>query len=395
MAFPRPGRSSVFPSMPTDGQVYIDSEFVRWIYDIETDLWERAGTADSLPVATSTSVGLLSRQFKQSLDAVPAVGGGFGIIVDPKYLLTSPTNPSGVITGNIQLRSESLVISCIAPNDVILNCASPPALVCEYPGGRVPTLTFTVSEKFLSTLYVDLTGPKGKKGLQGDRGDTGKHGFSEGPSGNKGQPGLNVTELYSLTDIVYNDIDGIADTAIVSMNLVDDSGHGCKLIVTKAKLDISDDQAADKLAAKMISRTLVYDSDPDAADCDVTRLDNWRLVQAAGDTTPLNMQLLRLPKGSNDRESEAIGFNGTLALAGFVNAIVTEYKNRLTKLDEAWGKQVKAYIEGIDDRARSILSDLAQQLTLCEFNLPAMDYCITFKGCDTPAMAAAGEKLEL
>jgi hypothetical protein len=119
------------------------------------------------------------------------------------------------------------------------------------------------------------------------------------------------------------------------------------------------------------------------------------LVQAAGDTTPSNMQLLRLPKGSNDREGEAIGFNGILTLTDFVNAIVSEYKTKLTKLDATWGKQVKIYIENIDDHARTILSDLAQQLTLCEFNLPAMDYCITFKGCDTPVLTAAGGKLEL
>lgn len=390
MVFPRSGQYSVFPQLPTDGQVFIDSEYVRWVFDKETDLWERAGTVDGIPVATSISDGLLSRQLKTTLDIVPAVGGGFGIIVDPKFLMTSPTNPQGVITGNIQLRSDSLDIACVAPNKVILDCAAPPALVCEYPGGRVPELTFSVSEKFLSTLFVDLSGPTGKKGFTGGKGDTGKHGFSEGPRGDKGLPGANVTELFQLTDIVYNDIDGITDTAIVNLNLVDDSGHGCKLIVTKAKLDISDNQPADKVAAKVLSRTLIYDPDAHPLVCDVTRLDNWRLVQAPGDATPLNLQLLRYPKGSNDRENDPIGVSGTLSLTSFVQGIVAEYKDRLTKLDQTWGKQVKQFIENIDDSARNILSDLAQQLTLCEFNLPAIEYCITFKGCPSPSVAAAG-----
>ena len=87
MKFPRSGRYSVFPPMPTDGQIFIDSELVRWIYDKELDLWERSGTADSIPVATATSDGLLSRQLKSTLDTIPAVGGGFGIIVDTKYIL--------------------------------------------------------------------------------------------------------------------------------------------------------------------------------------------------------------------------------------------------------------------------------------------------------------------
>jgi hypothetical protein len=73
-----------------------------------------------------------------------------------------------------------------------------------------------------------------------------------------------------------------------------------------------------------------------------------------------------------------------------VQGIVAEYKDRLTKLDQTWGKQVKQFIENIDDSARNILSDLAQQLTLCEFNLPAIEYCITFKGCPSPSVAAAG-----
>lgn len=381
MTLTKPGRNSVFPPLPTDGQVFIDSEFVRWQYDKEMDLWERSGTADSLPLATPVSSGLLSRQLKAALDSLPAVGGGFGLIVDPKYLLTSPTNPQGVVTGDIRLHSDSLVISCVAPSEVILDCVIPPALVCEYPGGRVPALTFRVSEKFLSTLFVDLTGPKGKKGIVGDKGDRGEHGFSEGPRGNIGEAGDDIAELYELTNIVYNDIDGIADTAIVGLNLVDDDGHGCKLIITKAKLDIANDRPADKVAAMRLSRTLIYDPDPDAEDCDITRLDNWRLAQAAGDTTPLNLQLLRLPKGSNSREGEPVGFNGNLSLQDCVQAIVNEYKDRLTKLDESWGKEIKTYIEGIDDKARTILSDLAQQLTLCEFNLPAMEYCITFYGC--------------
>jgi hypothetical protein len=115
--------------------------------------------------------------------------------------------------------------------------------------------------------------------------------------------------------------------------------------------------------------------------CDITRLDNWTLAQPANDTTPLELQLLRLPKGSNDRENDETGFNGTMTLTTFVTGIVEEYKQRLTDLDEAWGKQVKAYIEGIDDKARTILSELAGQLANCEFNLPAMEYCLTFRDC--------------
>lgn len=392
MAFPKTGRYTVFPPLPTDGQVFIDGELVRWIYDKERNLWHRSGTVDSIPLATSTSSGLLSRQYKKALDTTPAVGGGFGLIVDPKLLLMSPTNPDGVIKGDIELRSESLDISCVGPDRIKINTdCPPPPLDCEIPdaAGRISGLTFSLSEKFLSTLWVDLTGPKGKKGYPGSKGDHGDHGFSDGPQGDQGNPGKNIDELCELTSISYNDIDGITDTAIVNLNIVDDDGHGCKLIVTKAKLNIPD-RAADKVAATMLSRTVVYPADTEPAICDVTHLDDWSLAQAPGDTTPLNLQLLRLPKGSNDRENDSIGFNGTLSLENFVTDIVAEYKDRLTKIDESWGRQVKQYIESIDDKARGILSDLAHQLAVCEWNLPAMEYCLTFMRCASPAPAAAG-----
>ena len=391
MAFPKPGRHTVFPALPTDGQIFIDGELVRWIFDTETELWERAGTVDNIPLATTDSSGLLSRQLKKIIDNTPAVGGGFGLIVDPKLLLTSPTNPDGVIKGDIELKSESLDITCVGPDKIKLNTdCPPPVLECEYPNDRTSGLSFSLSEKFLSTLFVDLTGPKGKKGFPGSKGDHGDHGFSEGPDGDEGQPGKNIDELCELTAINYKDIDGLTDVAIVDLNIVDDDGHGCKLIVTKARLDIPDNRAADKITTTVLSRSVIYDPDPDEVICDVTHLDDWRLAQPDGDETPLNIQLLRLPKGSNDRENDPMELNGILTLEDFVGDIAAEYKDRLSKIDKSWGKQVKEYIESVDDRARGILSDLAHQLAVCEWNLPAMEYCLTFRRCASPTPVAAG-----
>lgn len=342
-------------------------------------------------MATSTSEGLLSRQLKKSLDSVQGVGGGFGIIVDPKGLIEHPNHPSGVITGDIELRSNSLDITCLSPDQVLSECPEAPRLICDHPSGGVPALGFELSEDFLSTLYVDVTGCRGKRGYQGDQGDIGEHGFSDGPQGNKGKTGPDIDETSKLTDITYNDIDGISDTAIVDLNIVDDDGHGCKLIVTRAKLDIGDGQAADKVAARRLSRTLIYDADTDPTVCDITRLDNWRLTQGRGDETPLNVWLLRLPAGSNDREGEPVGVDGSLDLESFVQAVIDEYKGRLTELDESWGREVKQYIENVDDQARSILSGLAHQLAMTEFNLPAVEYGITFTGCPPGYYPAAAE----
>jgi hypothetical protein len=386
------GRNTWLPISPTDGQVFVDSEFVRWVYSAELDLWERSGTVDSIPLATSDIPGYMSPSDKRLIDNTPAVGGGFGIITDTKLILQSPTNPEGVIQGDIELRSESLDIVCVSSDKVKLNCVPPAGVLeCASPTGEAAGLMFKLSDKFLDTLYVDLPGPKGKKGLTGDKGNQGKHGFSDGPKGNQGLQGESIDELCELKGITFVDKSGMTDEAIVDLKLLDNDGHGCKLIVTKSKINISDNEPADKVKAGAISRSIVYPPNPGAAQCNLTRLDDWTLAKGAGDATPLNMQLLRLPKGSNDREGEPVGFNGTMDLNTFVTQLVDEYKNRLVKLDQQWGKQVKEYIQSIDDKARTILSGLANELAMCEFNLPAVEYGIVFKPCigGSPSAAAA------
>lgn len=288
------GKCSVLPTTPTDGQVFVDSEFVRWIYNADFSLWERVGTVDSIPLATTDSNGLMSANDKRLLDKVPAIGGAFGLITDTKLLNHTPANPEGVIQGDISLKSDSLDIICVGSDKLKLNCSSPPELECLSPTGEPPGLLFKLSDVFLDTLLVDLPGPSGDKGDIGDKGDTGDDGFSEGPKGNTGPQGASIDELCELTDVIYNDIAGITDEAIVDIELVDDDGHGCKMIVTKSKLNVGEGDPAEKIIALPISRSVVYPPNPDTATCDLTRLGDFTFAQPPGDTTPLNMQLLKI-----------------------------------------------------------------------------------------------------
>ena len=109
------------PIAPTHRQVFIDSERVRWVYNSYIQLWERTGTADDIPLAGSNTPGYLSSQFKKMLDLVPAVGGGFGIVVKGNEILRSQTNPTGVISGDIKLRSDSIDIVCVGQDGVKLD----------------------------------------------------------------------------------------------------------------------------------------------------------------------------------------------------------------------------------------------------------------------------------
>ncbi|MDB4489967.1 hypothetical protein N9045_00480 [bacterium] len=377
------GLCSTLPFAPTDGQIFIDAQRVQWIYSSDSGVWERRGTADDIPLASAIESGLMSPQQKNMLDKVPAVGGGFGIITDAKTILSGPSNPAGVISGDINLKSESLDINCIGYNGQNLDpgCIPPTGDIVCTPGGTANDvgLKFTLSEKFLKTLFVDAGGEQGRTGYQGEKGEDGENGWvPNGPVGNTGLPGESIDQLCELEDISYRDIPGYTDTAIVRMTLLNDTTGGCKLVLYKAKIQSENEQLANKLKATQVSRTISY---PDSGNkCDIDSLLNYEIQKAGGDTSPLDLQLLRLPK----QITEEVNFNGSLSLSGLLDSVADVYRNKLKKADKDWGKQVKKYIEGLDSSARTILSNLANEVAQCEFNLPAVEYCITFENCDAP-----------
>jgi len=380
--------ASFLPITPTDGQRFSDAQGVQWIYCAQKRVWEKRGVVDSIPVATSTQPGLLPARLKKVIDRVPAVGGGFGIIADTKTILKSPTNPNGVITGDIKLVSESLRIRCVDAQSkkITPTCSSIEILDCggENVTGNRAGLEFSLSTKFLNTLFIDAAGDNGKKGVDGEKGPTGIPGYDyTGPKGNRGSKGRDISTLCQLDGILINDIEGMADSAIVDLQIKDDNGHGCKLIVNKAKLNLEGNRPVDKLIATRLSRTIVY-KPSDFESCTVNSLDKWQLKKAAGDTTRLNLQLVRFAKSPEGDVESPASFNSTISLNTFINGIVAEYKKRLQKVDNQWGQQVRQYINELDNKARTILSQLADDLTQCEFALPAIDYCITFEECGGP-----------
>lgn len=382
-----PNHTSFFPITPTDKQVFVDSDFVQWVYDAKSNSWQQRGTVPASTLADSNSVGLMSHADKALLDRTPTHPGGFGLITNPRLTLRSPENPDGVITGDIKLLSDSLDITCVDSNGQRLS-AAPTQLVPDIPSGEpsspgVTGLQFKLKQEFIQNLYVDICGVKGLRGHTGLTGEQGPHGFSGGPRGDVGRDGLDIDQLCEFVGIKYRDVSELTDSPIVDMRLVDDDGKGCKLIVTKAKLNVGGDRPADKIAATGLSRSVQF-PDAEPSSCNVSRLDNWSLIQPQGDETPANLQLLRIPKKSNDVIDEPVDLNATMSLEDFISDVVAIYKQRLTELDQQWGKQAKEHIEQIDDKARNILSSLADQLSMCEFNLPTTEQCVTFVHCDAP-----------
>lgn len=378
------GQCAFLPSNPVDGQVYVDKNYVKWVFNKSIDLWERGGTVATIPLATNTDPGYLSAVDKALLDRILPTPGGFGIITDANILLQSDANPDGVIRGDIVLRSDSLDITCVNPDNTKLTAKNGDMSICVGADSPSPGLSFKLSEKLLANLVVNFPGPPGPKGHKGEKGEAGKPGYAGGPPGIKGLQGDAASVLNTLTAVTYRDVSGITDTAIVDLSITTDETVGQILHITKAKLNIPDNAPARKIVAAPLSRSVVYDPDPNAEKCNITRLNEWRLVKNAGDPTPTDVSLIRLATGADQVTDEPVGINGTMSLSTFITQVVDAYYDKLRDVDTQYGKVVREKISDLDAKARLNLADMANELAMCEFNIPAVEYCITFSGCDQP-----------
>ena len=374
-------RCSVLPAIPTNGQIFVDAERIKWIYNSDNGVWDKAGTTETAPLANNSESGLMSSADKRLLDRVPVIGGGFGLIADTKLILRNDNNPNGVLQGNIKLVSDSLDIICVDSDldPVSSDATSAPQVVSDESGkgpGELPGLMFKPSEKFLKTLIVDRPGPQGLKGLQGEKGGQGDDGLSDGPVGKTGIGGATLFEKCKLVDVVYEDVPGTTTDGVVDMSIQ----SNCELVLTTSPIGING-KSPSKMIATPISRSVVYEDDADEDTCDLSRLDDWEIV-GGGEA----VQLIRLADGNHLSE---IGFSGDMTLEDFVKDVVKDYKSKLVDINDNWGAELKKYIESIDDKARTIISALANKVSMCEFNLPAVEYCITIACAPTSPSAVA------
>jgi hypothetical protein len=92
--------TSTLPALPFDGQEFIDSFRIKWIFEAASDCWRRVGTVPNLPVANEAQSGLLSARLKQLLDSIPERGGHFGIVSSP--LLTLANSATALLGGTVK-----------------------------------------------------------------------------------------------------------------------------------------------------------------------------------------------------------------------------------------------------------------------------------------------------
>jgi hypothetical protein len=359
------------PTNPVDGQIWIDGNLVRWRWSAEYDVWVNIGSATTYPQADINTTGLMSPQDKRFLDSIPVIAGAFGIITDQSAIIRSQDNRVGLVSGAVQLYSDSLSIECI-------DASGAPYLGQPLPddptGVNLAGLKFSLNTTFLDTLCLEVVGPTGKKGEKGPDGLPGKDGFNDGPAGEKGDPGIDATVAHTFSGIKVVDVSDIVDEAVVALQMDGASG---RLSYTTAKMNVPSNTApADQLAAQPIQRALIY---PTVAEDgkDYVTLNDWRLSIPPGD--PLenaDTPDVLLVKMSPDLEvGQALPIELT-KLTDLISVVVDSYKAKLETFQDTWMAQMKSYIESKDSAARTVLSSIAQQVAQCEFKRP-LEFCCT------------------
>lgn len=421
--------ASKLPQQPFDKQVFIDASRVKWSWDAKLQAWNRVGLADDLPLVTEDAIGLLSYSDKQLLDSIPAVGGGFGFIVSPHLLRTSdnpdgtiqgavklvsdslnitcvgpdgePIGQTGkALTPYPKVEQKDVVAlpgggygsstlkewltqnSLTNPEFESLKARNDPRLPatlhtgsssystgclagCDTPDGLTPGIKFALSDDILSTFFVELIGAKGPRGFDGPKGPRGKEGFTDGPPGDKGLPGVDATTTRKLSGIKVVDLDDVSDSAIVSIEM--DSGSG-KITYTRSKLNVpEDDTPADQVVALPLHRSISYTSAP------FTTLDDWELLAPANDPAgTIDLFVAKIPPNySSDKPSQL----ELVRLSDLIGLATSYYSDILCRWEKEWSMQVKEFVESKDEEARRVLSDLTQQVAECEFQLP-IEFCL-------------------
>jgi hypothetical protein len=366
---------SVLPEALFDGQQFVDNYGILWIYMSATNCWRREGKVNAIPVATTTSPGLLPSKYKYLLDSIPPKGGGFALITKPLLSKRTQENPDGVLFGNVELVSDSLDITCVDSDGKLIGDACKVVAFKEYDE-QPPGFDINFSEKLLETLCVEVPGGPGPKGIKGEKGDPGADGTGDGPQGLQGEKGKDATTRSKLVGVQIVDIQDIFDTAVVKLDL--DAPNG-KLFVTKAKVALPTDenQAAEKLVVSQINRLIEF------TDC-------WDyqfkiLPCRPGDDFDIGDPLVAFypesfdPNKITDRPVQLVRGR----LSDVVNGIIDFYKSKLTEAATKWDKQIEEFIKSKDEEARKVLDDLGVKLAECE-HITYLDYCVGIDGtCNT------------
>ena len=362
----------ILPSTPFDGQIFIDAFRVKWTYNAEDSAWHKVGVAINVPTARSEddpdgpTNGLFSGRDKAFLDSLKMKAGGFGLMLKPGYYLTEEAAADNVLTGDVQLVSQTLAFDCTTSN--IGNV------------GYAPTVKVELSQDFIESYRLEIKGPQGRKGDDGLIGIDGRPGTGDGPQGDAGVDGLDAAS-HAFSGIIYEELDEVYDTAVVGLRL--DASNGI-LEVTKAQIDVPDnDKAVSRVAATPVLRDIEFLS---------TDLSDWQLVGGADDSVTVDLNVVKLPKGwVGDTENNPVPVD-SVKLSQLAGAIIDLYNMEAAKIVTQWDDILNDWVTERDKEARDVLLGLASELAECEFQLP-LEMCIGFEASNCYASNRLGNSV--
>lgn len=367
-------KKNSLPQKPFHNQEFIDAFRVKWIYDADHRCWKRSGSVVDMPVATTSTSGLLSSKDKGLIDSIPSKAGGYGIIIDPKLQIRSSDNPDGVITGEVKIISESLVFNCVMPDDRPIpdNCGFIQYSPEVHP--KPPGFDIAFSDDFLSNTCVEIPGGQGPMGEKGEKGRKGRDGTGDGPQGEKGDPGSDATEPATFSGVKINDVSDIYDTAVVDMELDAENG---KLKVLKGKMQLpNSDTPAEQLVASPIYRSIEFTDDDwsfkvtrPEGDVEKTSLDVFVAHY------PEDVKFADIETGSNARSDIDKTQISARHLSEFINDVIDQYNIKLNEVAESYDAQIEEFIKELDEAARQKLDILTEELANSEFQKP-IEHCI-------------------
>ena len=363
---------SILPQKPFDSQEFIDAFRVKWRFDGDLQCWKNVGTVPDIPIVDEEQPGLMSAKLKGFVDSIPAKGGGFGIIVDPKLSLRTENNPDGVIFGDVELVSESLDIDCVVASGALIPIDRPcqgvefvPEVDLEPPGFDI-----NFSEKFLSTMCVEIPGAQGPAGDEGPKGDKGETITGDGPRGEKGDQGRDAVEAGGSIKIRIEDVFDIFDTAVVNLELDRDNAT---LNVVKGKMRIPEiDTPADQVIASPIFRSINF---PTSSGFEFK-------ISKGPDSLPEDVLMGTYPQSFTPDskaellESQVVGEQ----LSAYVTKMTDFYQEKLDEIADEYDKEIEDFIKQTDEAGRQKLDSLVAELSNCEFDLP-IEFCVGIEPC--------------
>lgn len=292
-------------------------------------------------------------------------------------------NPHGILNGNIEIVSDSLDIKCVKGKDLQESKCDDKSSDAVPPDG----LMFSIKQKFLDSLCIEVPGCKGPTGDTGGVGADGKPGTGDGPKGETGDTGDPYDSVRKFTGIKIEDIDDIYDTAVVALE--PDPNNG-RLHIVKAKIKTpSSSTPADQIVASAVHRAIEFDEEfffrifkPIVDPISLENAEDGGISVGIPTGEPgcylksdydNDVLICAIPKGGKNADGSsqvAVRWLSDLLLE-----VAQYYRDKLTAAAEEYDKQIKAFITEKDKEARDAICSLAEQLAECEWELP-LEYCI-------------------